>query len=327
MPDAEVLVVADGAREDPSPLAAAHGSSVIDIDGPRGPAVARNIAAQSASGDLLMFVDADVVVMPHALPGMAHFLTISPEVSAVFGAYDHAPVATNFISQFRNLYHAYVHEASGEDGSTFWSGLGAIRASAFYAVGGFDERFSRPSVEDIDLGYRLCASGHRIRLDTRFRGGHLKRWSLRSSVSTDILDRGVPWTQLVLRFGVPSNALNVSGAHALSAVTTHLLLLAIAAAWYDARALALAGLALGIVLGLNLRCYRWFARVRGLRFAVAVVPAHLLHHLCNGLSFALGCGLALASACGLRLPGALHPTPWTAHTARVSSTTSRPVQA
>ena len=43
------------------------------------------------------------------------------------------------------------------------------------------------------------------------------------------------------------------------------------------------------VLGLNLRCYRWFARVRGLRFAVAVVPAHLLHHLCNGLSFALGC--------------------------------------
>ena len=101
----------------------------------------------------------------------------------MFGAYDHAPVATNFISQFRNLYHAYVHEASGEDGSTFWSGLGAIRASAFYAVGGFDERFSRPSVEDIDLGYRLCASGHRIRLDTRFRGGHLKRWSLRSSVS------------------------------------------------------------------------------------------------------------------------------------------------
>ena len=83
------------------------------------------------------------------------------------------------MSQFKNLSHAYVHEVGNPAASTFWAGLGAVRAAAFQRVGGFDERFVRPSVEDIDLGYRLAAAGYPLRLDPAFRGTHLKRWTLR----------------------------------------------------------------------------------------------------------------------------------------------------
>ncbi len=38
-----------------------------------------------------------------------------------------------------------------------------IRREVFLAYGGFDPRlYSRPSIEDIELGYRLTRAGHRI---------------------------------------------------------------------------------------------------------------------------------------------------------------------
>src|SRR5205809_7691839 len=70
MPDAEVLIAADGAADDCRALAAAAGAQVVVIPRTSGPAVARNRAAALATGDVLAFVDADVVVAPQALPGM-----------------------------------------------------------------------------------------------------------------------------------------------------------------------------------------------------------------------------------------------------------------
>ena len=48
----ELIVAADGAVDDCHALAAAHGAHVIDIPGPCGPAVTRNVAAASAQGDV-----------------------------------------------------------------------------------------------------------------------------------------------------------------------------------------------------------------------------------------------------------------------------------
>src|SRR5690606_35080077 len=135
------------------------------------------------TGEILVFVDADVVPAPGAITGMSDLLARSPDVAAVFGAYDLTPPERNFCSQFKNLAHSYVHEIGNPEASTFWAGLGAVRTEAFRAVGGFDDRFTRPPVEDIELGYRLVAAGYRIRLDPRFRGTHLKRWTFGNCVS------------------------------------------------------------------------------------------------------------------------------------------------
>ena len=211
MPDAEVLIAADGAVDDCRALAAAAGAQVVVVPGPSGPAVARNRAAAVASGDVLAFVDADVVVAPDALPGMCRLLDMRDrDLDGVFGAYDLSPPERNFMSQYKNLSHAYVHEVGDTHASTFWAGLGAVRADAFRSVGGFDERFRRPSIEDIELGYRLVAAGYSLRLDVTFRGRHLKRWTLRSSIATDIRARGIPWTQLIHRSQALSNDLNTT---------------------------------------------------------------------------------------------------------------------
>jgi glycosyltransferase involved in cell wall biosynthesis len=305
-PGDELIVAADGAVDDCHALADAHGARVIDIPGPRGPAVARNIAAESASGDVLVFVDADVVASPETVERAALVFARDPEVTAVFGAYDETPSAPGFISQYKNLAHAYIHRSSSGPAKTFWAGFGAVRRDAFRAVGGFDRRFERPSIEDIDLGYRLTAAGGRILLDPTLAVCHLKRWTLWSMLKSDVLDRGIPWTQLILRYGQFGSDLNVKTTYRLSVVAAYLALLFALAALADAR------LAVGIVPPLALLAYwgwdyyRFFAAKRGLAFALGVFPLHVLTHLYNGVSFTLGTALFIAARkFDLRLPGGL----------------------
>jgi glycosyltransferase involved in cell wall biosynthesis len=294
MPDAEILIAADGAREDCRPLAESLKARVIEIRGPLGPAVARNRAAAEAQGAILVFIDTDVVVAPDAVPRLCALLDREPEVAAVFGAYDEAPRERNFSSRYRNLSHSYIHQIASREATTFWAGLGAVRAAAFRAVGGFSEDFPRPSVEDIELGYRLLEAGFTLRVEPAARGCHLKRWTLTGGVVSDIRDRGVPWVQLILGRRAMPNDLNTSTGLRWSVVLSYLLLAGLIATivrpslwWAPAGALA-------ALVAINWRYYRWFAAREGVWFAVRVVAVHTLHHLSNGISLATGAAIYFA---------------------------------
>jgi GT2 family glycosyltransferase len=305
-PQDELVIAADGAVDDPHPLAAAHGARVVEIAGPKGPAVARNIAATAARGDVLLFVDADVVASPGAVERLAEAFAADPAVTAVFGAYDDQPGHPGFFAQYKNLAHAFYHRAQAGPAKTFWAGFGAVRRDAFLSVGGFDERFARPSIEDIDLGYRLTTAGHRILLDPGLAVCHLKHWTLRSMIASDVLDRGIPWTQLILRYGQFGGDLNVGNTYRLCVALAWLTVAATGLALFDTRALVAVPVLLAALWWLCRDYYRYFRERRGAWFALRVFPLHVLYHFYNGLSFVAGTALFLAARTfGLRLPGAL----------------------
>src|SRR5688572_30164841 len=61
----EILVVNDGSTDRTAEIAREHGVTVLSTNTPRsGPAAARNLGANHASGEILFFVDADVVIQP-----------------------------------------------------------------------------------------------------------------------------------------------------------------------------------------------------------------------------------------------------------------------
>lgn len=308
---ADLIVVADGAVDNPTGLALDANARVLAIDGPRGPAVSRSRGAAVASGDLLVFVDSDVVVSEQALARLAALFVANPDIGAAFGAYDEEPADPGFFSQCRNLAHSFIHQRSNREAQTFWGGLGAVRSSVFAAVGGFDERFAHPSVEDIDLGYRIRAAGFRIVLEPTIQGKHLKRWTLWSGVVTDVRDRGVPWTQLLHRYGGMRNDLNLTVRYRVSVVAAYLLALCLATAPWRPVLVAPVPVLLAALWYLDRPYYRFFASRRGLGFALGWFPFHILHHLCNGLSFVLGTLLYAGRRWGgVALPGALPLTPW-----------------
>ena len=304
--DSELIIAADGAVDDCRPLAALNHARVVAVPGPSGPAVARNTAAAEAVGDVLVFVDADVAVSREGLMRLSQIFTEQPQTAAVFGAYDEAPADPGFMSQYKNLSHSFIHHTSTTKARTFWAGFGAVRRDAFHRVGGFDERFDRPSVEDIDFGYRLTAAGYEVRLDPALSASHLKRWTIGSAIASDVRDRGIPWTQLIWRYGALSNDLNLRTEYRWSVVLAYLALLSLLLAPFDWRLLISLPILIAGSTWLNRRYYRFFYEKRGAWFAVRVWAPHMVQDLCNGLSFAIGTALFFAAHdLGLRLPGSL----------------------
>jgi GT2 family glycosyltransferase len=312
---ADLIVVADGAADDCSALVSQMTGTLLSVPGPSGPAVARNRGAAAARGSLLLFIDADVAIEPAALRRLAALFSAEPEVAAVFGAYDEEPDDQAFLSQARNLAHSFVHQRSRRDAHTFWAGLGAVRAEAFARVGGFDERFRRPSVEDIDLGYRMHNAGCKIVLDHGIRGKHLKQWSFWSALKTDVFDRGIPWTQLLHRYSALRDDLNVSRAYRGCVMVSYGALIFAVGAFWRAALLWPALACLLALVALDWPYYVFFTRRRGLLFTTRWYPLHVLHHLSNGLSFAIGtCLFVLSRKAGTRWPGALPAESWRGRT-------------
>lgn len=307
----EVVVVANGHDEDLAPLAAIDGVHVVALPAACGPATARNRGAEDATAPVLVFIDADVVPHPTAIPALLDRLGAEPDVAAVFGAYDHHPAHPGFYSQYRNLAHAFVHEQANREARTFWAGLGAVRTTAFHSVGGFDERLRRPSIEDIDLGYRLTAAGCRLRVDVAARGTHLRGWTFRSSLVTDVRDRGVPWTQALLKYRAIANDLNVSFDGRLSVVFAYAALGGTMTALRWPPAMAVSVVALAGFAAMHRGMLRWFTRHRGRGFALRVLAAQVPHHLCNGVSVVAGTLLWTAQRwCGWRTRWSLAPDRW-----------------
>lgn len=196
----ECILVDDASTDGATRQAAeAHQARVVQLHERKGPANARNKGVAEATGDVILFIDADVLLHPEALGAAIAVLEAEPKVAAVFGSYDDEPGDPSFLSQYRNLLHHWVHQTARAEASTFWTGCGVIRREVYMAMGGLDASFSKPSIEDIELGYRLRRSGHALRLQKTMLCKHMKRWKFWNLVKTDIFQRGLPWMSLLLR--------------------------------------------------------------------------------------------------------------------------------
>ena len=296
------LIVVDDASDDATPdVAEQWATRVLRLRGtPGGPGRARNAGAKIARGAWIVFVDADVRVHRDALSRIAAIVAERPDLVAIFGSYDAHPAQPGLLSEYRNLLHRQVHCAGAGDAETFWAGCGAVRRDAFEAAGGFDTiRFARPSIEDIELGYRLRDRGGRILLDPGIQGTHPKRWTFWMMLRTDMRDRGIPWMRLVLERGNRNAAaLNTGRTEQLKVVVVvaAAALLLVSLPLRDPR-IALAGVALLLLLvASNTPTYAWFARERSWGFAMLVIPLNLLYYLGNAVAAMIGIGQHLTAA-------------------------------
>ena len=149
-PAYELVVVDNGSSDATRAVARQHGAEYVFVAEPnRGKA--RNAGIDRAGGELVAFVDDDVVVPPHfvAAHAKAHAaegdpLAVSgPIVNVPDSAHRPDPTAANFSRAF------------------FVTCNVSVRAAALRAVGGFDEAFDLYGWEDTELGVRLRAHGVR----------------------------------------------------------------------------------------------------------------------------------------------------------------------
>lgn len=144
--DGTLEIVQETARISPLPL------HVIEFDTRQGPAIARNAAIERASGELVVFVDSDVIVPPGFFE--AHVEAHKNEGPHIY--VNGALVWVETLEEALSMPRPTVWDFSGRS-------LGTANASVLRehlnAVGGFDPAFRGMGWEDSDLGRRLQKFG------------------------------------------------------------------------------------------------------------------------------------------------------------------------
>ena len=311
-PSDELLVVFDGPTSELPTWLEASAATVLHTGQRSGPAAARNLAAKEARGEILLFVDADVELHPDAVERVRRHFGADPSLQALFGSYDDRPAAAGVVSRFRNLLHHHTHTSQPGPACTFWAGCGAVRRERFLALGGFDAKaYRQPCIEDIEFGLRLHDDGGKILLDPTIQGTHHKRWTLSLMVRTDIQQRAIPWSRLVLRRRQLPATLNLSTSARVSAAASLLIPITLAAGTIPP-AQGWASLVLAVDLALILLLNRPFLtllwRRGGIPLAAGGTGLLILHLVYSSLTFA-AVALAEMAAAPVRAPDWLRARP------------------
>lgn len=162
----EVIVVSDGSTDGTDEYLGDGGTPLpvrVARQPNQGPGAARNRGVDLAAGELVVFIDDDVVATPSLLRTHADTHRRLGERVVVIGPMltppDHA-MSPWIKWEQRMLQKQYDAMDAGEYGATprqFYTGNASLRVEHLRRAGGFDVTFRR--AEDVELAYRLDAAG------------------------------------------------------------------------------------------------------------------------------------------------------------------------
>jgi GT2 family glycosyltransferase len=164
LPPHELIVCDDGSTDGlETALEQFRGQLVVLRKENGGEASAKNAGARAASGDFIVFLDADDVFMPDRLAALGELASVRPDLDVI---------TTDAVLELdgKTVRRCYTLELPFETldqraailERNFVFGLAAVRRARLLAVGGFDEKILWTT--DWDCWIRLIFSGSRIGL-------------------------------------------------------------------------------------------------------------------------------------------------------------------
>jgi cellulose synthase/poly-beta-1,6-N-acetylglucosamine synthase-like glycosyltransferase len=154
--DCEIIVVDDGSCDTTRAVAATRDVRVIAQQN-TGAAAARNTGAQTANGEIILFIDGDCIPEQNWVQAMlAPFA--DPEIVGACGMKQ--TKQRGIIPRFIQMEYDYRYERERRRRHIDFldSGTAAYRRDVFLKNGGFDVQLS--DAEDVDLSYRLSERGY-----------------------------------------------------------------------------------------------------------------------------------------------------------------------
>jgi len=157
----EVILVDDGSTDGTTTLAQSYGVQVL-TQHHCGPAAARNAGAGEATGEIILFTDADCAPTRMWIEEMTRAFAADPEVVGVKGTYltRQRELVARFVQiEYEDRYDRTARQERIDFIDTYSAGY---RRDVFLANGGFDTTFPTASVEDQELSFRLARKGYRM---------------------------------------------------------------------------------------------------------------------------------------------------------------------
>jgi glycosyltransferase involved in cell wall biosynthesis len=285
-PVQEIIVVSDGSTDATCEIAQQHGVRLIELSSNHQANFCRNAGAAQATGEILLFLDSDVVLQPEAVQNALESLSDN-HVDAVVGLYSAQHRHPNVASQYKNLWIRYSYLKSRRSVDWIFGAIAAIRKEAFTKAGGFDRSLFMHKGGDLELGKRMAHARPSIILNPTVEAEHLKQHTLLSLLRND-LERSQGFVQLAANLGqlaisLTKGFVNIYPGFVYSAALSWVIVLCLLLGiWFDA--LRWIGLACaGAYLLLNLPFLMYYVRHREVAEIPAVLGLMFLDHLACAL--------------------------------------------
>jgi glycosyltransferase involved in cell wall biosynthesis len=131
---------------------------------PVSPSVARNLGAERADGELLIFLDADCIPQPGWLRAMLAAWARWPDAGAISGAM--LPDGDSLVLHCGQIagFHEHLNCTLSSQRSALASFSLLVPREMWKSVGGFDESFKFAAAEDLDFTIRIARQGRKLYL-------------------------------------------------------------------------------------------------------------------------------------------------------------------
>lgn len=214
--DMEVVIVDDRSTDGTVRIAKNYPVRVIELQKNGGPARARNIGVQAAQGDIIFFLDSDVIVLDGAVREVKEYFEENPSEKCVIGVCATEPLNSGFVPSYMAMFE-YVHliDTPGNKVSVFAPRCGAIKRDFFLGIGGYNESYKGADVEDFELARRINRTDS-IVLNPKIMVRH-QFANFRQAVR-NYFKRAVMWVHLFFRDRKLDNAGPTSPSNGIAAI-------------------------------------------------------------------------------------------------------------
>jgi GT2 family glycosyltransferase len=250
-----------------------------------GQAAARNLGARRATGDVLFFLDADIVLAPGSVAAAVAELGADPGLGAICGVLDPEPLLpTGLAARYRAAQQfVWFDEADGAIPGLHVAMCG-LRAEVFREVGPFDPGLRY--TEDQEYGYRLRRR-YDVRATRAVHGRHDHRDPLRRILGKVFHRTRLGMPLWLAHRSLPGGA--ATGSRALASVAALAAALSVPSPLLVGPVGAGATAALlGAAVALDAGTYRHVFADRGAAFGLYFVGVHLLVNLTTAVAAGLG---------------------------------------
>jgi len=176
----ELIVIDDGSSDATRVIAKKFADQMLEHSRNLGRSQARNSGIRLAKGDILLFIDSDVLVKKDTLEKVDKYFLEHKEVDALTGILSKEHPNKSYFSQYKNLYMNYIFSKLPKRIHFLYGSIHAVRAQVALPYG--------PNIhagEDTDIGLRLSRMGKQIAFVKDLEVIHLKSYNFRSWVIND----------------------------------------------------------------------------------------------------------------------------------------------